>query len=95
MKSIEAIRNAVTQAAMDYPIKRVDLFGSYANGHAREDSDVDFLVEFSESPVSLFKISGFQATLSELLQMDVDVVEAPLASDSMLHIDRTVHVYGY
>ena len=55
MKSIEAIRNAVTQAAMDYPIKRVDLFGSYANGHAREDSDVDFLVEFSESPVSLFK----------------------------------------
>lgn len=95
MQSIETIRSAVSQAAMHYPIKRVDLFGSYASGLAKEDSDVDFLVEFSESPISLFKISGFQATLSELLQMDVDVVEAPLASDSMLHIDRTVHVYGY
>ena len=95
MKSMDAIRSAVSEAAMHYPVKRVDLFGSYANGLAKEDSDVDFLVEFSESPISLFKISGFQATLAELLQMNVDVVEAPLASDSLLHIDRTVRVYGY
>ena len=95
MKNMDAIRSAVSEAAMHYPVKRVDLFGSYANGLAKEDSDVDFLVEFSESPISLFKISGFQATLAELLQMNVDVVEAPLAPDSLLHIDRTVHVYGY
>lgn len=95
MKSMDAIRSAVSEAAMHYPVKRVDLFGSYANGLAKEDSDVDFLVEFSESPISLFKISGFQATLAELLQMNVNVVEAPLAPDSLLHIDRTVRVYGY
>ncbi len=94
MQSIETIRKAVSQAAMQYPVKRVDLFGSYANGSAREGSDVDVLVEFSESPISLFKISGFQVMLSELLQTDVDVVEVPLAADSMLHIDRTVRVYG-
>lgn len=94
MQSIENIRKAVSKAAMQYPVKRVDLFGSYANGQAREDSDLDFLVEFSESPISLFKISGFQVLLSELLQTEVDVVEAPLAADSMLQIDRMVHVYG-
>lgn len=94
LKTIETIREAVSQAALHYPIKRVDLFGSYANGLANEDSDVDFLVEFSESPISLFKISGLQVALSELLQMEVDIVEAPLASDSMLRIDRTVCVYG-
>ena len=94
LKSIETIRRAVSEAALNYPIKRVDLFGSYANGLANEDSDVDFLVEFSESPISLFKISGFQMTLSELLQMEVDIIEAPLAPDSMLTIDRTVCVYG-
>lgn len=94
MQSIENIRNAVSQAAMQYPVKRVDLFGSYANGQARDDSDLDFLVEFKESPISLFKISGLQVLLSELLQTEVDVVEAPLAADSMLQIDRTVHVYG-
>lgn len=94
MQSIENIRNAVSQAAMQYPVKRVDLFGSYANGRAREDSDLDFLVEFKESPISLFKISGLQVLLAELLQTEVDVVEAPLAADSMLQIDRMVHVYG-
>lgn len=94
MQTIETIKLAVKQAAEQYPVKRVELFGSYANGLADENSDVDVLVEFSESPVSLFKISGFQATLSELLQMDVDVVEAPLPDDSLLRIDRRVCVYG-
>ena len=94
MKSIETIRRVVSEAALHYPVKRVDLFGSYANGLANENSDVDLLVEFSESPISLFKISGFQATVSELLQMEVDIVEAPLSPDSMLTIDRTVCVYG-
>ena len=94
MKSIETIRRVVSESALHYPVKRVDLFGSYANGLANENSDVDLLVEFSESPISLFKISGFQATVSELLQMEVDIVEAPLSPDSMLTIDRTVCVYG-
>lgn len=94
MCDIGTIRRAVSQAASLYPVKRVDLFGSYANGSANEASDVDLLVEFSESPVSLLKIFGLQETLRELLQLDVDVVEAPLAADSELHVDRTVCVYG-
>lgn len=94
MLSLESIQNAVKLAAAHYPIKRVDLFGSYANGMATEHSDADFLVEFSESPISLFKICGFQETLSELLRINVDVVEYPLTAGSDLRLDRTVRVYG-
>lgn len=94
MCDIATIRSAVAQAAAMYPVKRVDLFGSYANGSANEDSDVDLLVEFSESPVSLLKLFGLQETLQELLQLDVDVVELPLREDSDLTVDRTVRVYG-
>lgn len=56
MSDIESIRRAVASAAAHYPIRRVDLFGSYAGGTARRGSDVDLLVEFSEQPVSLLKI---------------------------------------
>ena len=72
MCSLDMICSAVRQAAGLYPVKRVELFGSYANGSAGADSDVDLLVEFTESPVSLLKICGLQETLSELLQLKVD-----------------------
>lgn len=94
MCSLEQIHDAVQQAARLYPLKRVELFGSYADGSARENSDVDLLVEFSETPISLFKICGLQETLSELLDREVDVVEAPLRSGSELRIERKVCVYG-
>ncbi|MEG0935677.1 MAG: nucleotidyltransferase domain-containing protein [Clostridia bacterium] len=90
---MEAIQSAVRTACAQYPIKRVELFGSYANGTASEDSDVDFLVEFAEHPISIFKICGFQAALSELLHLDVDVVKLPLKKDSPLVIDRSVCLY--
>ena len=60
MFTLETIRGAVRIAADQYPVKRVDLFGSYAKGTATEESDIDFLVEFGESPVSFFKICGLQ-----------------------------------
>ena len=94
MLTLEMIRQAVRQAAAEYPVKRVELFGSYANGTADADSDVDFLVEFSENPTSLLHICGLRETLSELLQTDVDIVKLPRRHDDGLTIDRTVHLYG-
>lgn len=94
LHSLQSIQSAVHQAAALYPVKRVELFGSYATGSAKEHSDADFLVEFSESPISLLKLFGFQETLSELLQMKVDVVQLPLAPDSDLKVERTIRMYG-
>ena len=88
------IREAVRKAAAEYPVKRVELFGSYANGTADTQSDVDFLVEFSENLTSLLHICGLRETLSELLNMDVDIVKLPRKPDDGLLIDRTVLLYG-
>ena len=55
MVSMNHIRQAVETVAPAFPIKKVELFGSYASGTAQEHSDADFLVEFNESPVSLLK----------------------------------------
>ncbi len=94
MPTLDMIQKAVQQAAAEYPVKRVELFGSYANGTADEDSDVDFLVEFEENPTSLLQICGFRETLSELLHLDVDIVKLPRKPNDGLQIDRTVRMYG-
>ena len=94
MPTLDMIRQAVEQAAGEYPVRRVELFGSYANGTADEESDVDFLVEFSENPTSLIHICGLRETLAEYLQTDVDIVKLPRREDDGLTIDRTVHLYG-
>lgn len=94
MPTLDMIQEAVQAAAAQYPVKRVELFGSYADGTADESSDVDFLVEFSENPTSLLHICGFRETLSELLNLEVDIVKLPRRQDDGLTIDRTVRVYG-
>lgn len=94
MVSMNHIRQAVETVAPAFPIKKVELFGSYASGTAQEHSDADFLVEFNESPVSLLKLFGFQEALAEMLKIDVDVIEIPLQPDSDLEIGKTVVLYG-
>ncbi len=94
MPTMDMIQQAVEQAAAEYPIKRVELFGSYANGTADADSDVDLLVEFSDNPTSLIHICGLRETLSELLHLDVDIVKLPRKPDDGMQIDRTVLMYG-
>ncbi len=55
-------------------IRRLSLFGSRLKGTAREDSDVDLLVEFfPESVPGLFGIVRMENTLSEMLGAKVDL----------------------
>lgn len=43
MKNNEFIKNIVMEIVNDYPISKVNLFGSRAAGTNREDSDVDLI----------------------------------------------------
>lgn len=94
MLTIEQISGGVSQAAREYPIKKVELFGSYANGNSREDSDVDLLMEFHTPRVSLLTLNSLKYRLEELLKTEVDVVHGPLEADSLLEIDRRVLVWA-
>jgi uncharacterized protein len=57
-----------------YPIRALGVFGSYARGEQRPDSDVDVLVEPGEG-MTLPDFAGLQIDLSEALGMRVDVVD--------------------
>lgn len=55
-----------------FPLKSLALFGSYARGEQTPDSDIDFLVEFSE-PVGI-EFVDLVIYLESILQKPVDLV---------------------
>ncbi|MCR5157841.1 MAG: nucleotidyltransferase family protein [Prevotella sp.] len=70
----------MTQQIAEYfktqPVLKAWLFGSYARGEEREDSDVDLLVKFDRSlPVGLFAYLRMHRELEEKLGCKVDLVE--------------------
>ncbi|GAB4444110.1 MAG: nucleotidyltransferase [Anaerolineae bacterium] len=78
MKTLSEIKQILqTQKpylAKEYSVTEVGIFGSYARGEQRSDSDVDILIEL-ERPVriGLMGLIGLELYLSELLGLKVDV----------------------
>ena len=91
--NLETMKKYICEIASDYPIKRVVLFGSRAEGDYREDSDVDLIMEFTE-PVTLLTIAGIKLRLEQLLQLSVDIVHGPLREEDLLEIHKEVELYA-
>ena len=69
------IFSAITEHADDlrkYHVSELSLFGSYVRGEERPDSDIDFLVEFSE--VSFDAYMDLKDFLETLFGRRVDLV---------------------
>jgi predicted nucleotidyltransferase len=66
-------RDEILRIAAKHGARNVRVFGSMARGEAREDSDLDLLVEF-EPDRSLLDHSALVLDLEELLGRKVDVV---------------------
>jgi predicted nucleotidyltransferase len=73
IKLLKNKRKDILHIASKYGARNVRIFGSLARGEAREDSDIDFLVDM-ESGRSLFDLGGLLMDLQNLLSQKVDVV---------------------
>jgi len=96
MLTHEQIVQAVEKAATKFPLTKVLYFGSYADGKATEESDLDLLVEFpKEARISLLDVMDFKQNLEDELSVSVDVVGLPLTEKAQkrLIIRKTVPVY--
>ncbi len=70
----------MTQQIAEYfktqPVLKAWLFGSFARGEERENSDVDILVKFDRTlPIGLFAYVRMNRELEEKLGRKVDLVE--------------------
>lgn len=94
MLTIDNIVYAAATAAKEFPIKKILLFGSYAENEQTEQSDVDFLVEFKDPAVSLLTLSALKNRMQELLNTEVDIVRIPLTKDALIEPGKVVEVYA-
>lgn len=94
MLNLRDIRKGVLAALEGYPVRRVQLFGSYAAGSQGESSDVDLIVEFESEAVSLLTLSALRQRIEDTLGVQVDLVHGPLPEGSFLDVGEAVELYA-
>ena len=69
-------------------VVRAGIFGSYARGEAKKNSDIDILIKIRAKKFSLLDLVGLELELKEKLKRNVDLVEYstihPLLNDGIL-----------
>ena len=72
-QAIAALRDHLPAVRRDFHVRRMALFGSTARGDARDDSDLDVLVEFDVTP-TLDEFVGLKLFLEGHIGRKVDLV---------------------
>jgi len=77
MRSLKAIKEIIKKNKRileeKYKVKVLGIFGSYSRANSHKGSDIDILVEFSETP-DFFEFIRLEEFLQNLLGMRVDLV---------------------
>lgn len=86
------IRSTLQDLKSTYSLRKVHIFGSYAENHATEASDLDLLVEFEHPVVSLITLNSLKYDLEDALGLPVDIIHAPVPKNSMIQPQKLVRV---
>ena len=77
MSDLDKIKKTLVQNKRilqeQFKVKELGIFGSYARGEQKKNSDVDILVVFSQTP-GLFDYMKVENCLSDILHKKVDLV---------------------
>jgi len=93
--TVDEIKSIAGEIAKHHGVERMFLFGSYARGDAKPDSDLDFRID-KGSIRGLFALGGLYADLEEAFGVPVDL----LTTDSLDEAFRKeisseeVQIYG-
>ncbi|MFA5951368.1 MAG: nucleotidyltransferase family protein [Hyphomicrobium sp.] len=84
---LNRLREMKPALARDESVRAIAIFGSVARDEARDNSDIDIIVEFENTP-DMFKFVALQDRLSDALGAKVDLFTArglhPLLRDKIL-----------
>lgn len=73
--SLKEIINICTPILKKYNIKKAYIFGSYARGEATENSDIDIMIQTTNSDIStLLNLCNLEIELEEKLKKKIDIV---------------------
>ena len=91
--TIEMIKKALPTVISHYPITRIVLFGSRAEGTNKVDSDIDLIIDFN-APITLITLSQIKYELEETLGLEVDVIHGPIQETDLLEVGKVVELYA-
>jgi len=90
---LDEIKIKITPILRRYDVKKAAIFGSFAKGEEKEDSDIDILVEF-KGEKSLLDLAGLKIELEEALKRKTDVLTYnslhPLLKDKILQEQKVI-----
>ena len=66
-------RKIIVDTLLPYGVSKISVFGSYATGRERPDSDLDLMISCTHG-VGLFTLGGIREELIEKLKMPVDLL---------------------
>jgi len=69
----ESLKNLKPTLSRKFKVKRLGIFGSYVSGRTRKSSDIDILVEFSQS-IDLLDFVALERYLIEQTGAKIDLV---------------------
>lgn len=75
MKNIEQIKKKIVKILKKYHVVRAGIFGSYARGEEKKNSDIDILVEIDDTNMSLLGVIELEMNLAKLLGRKIDLLE--------------------
>jgi len=70
-QEIDRIKKAIKNILKKNKVKKAGIFGSYARGEEKKESDIDILIEFDGSLLSLVRL---ERELGEILGIKVDLL---------------------
>ena len=88
---MRALRAQLPMLRSRFGVRRIGLFGSFARAEARQESDVDVLIEFEAGEATYDHLYDLHQFLRELFGRNVDVVTSGgLSTYAHPHIERDV-----
>jgi len=81
--TVAEIKELIQPVAKRYGVERVFLFGSYARGDVKLDSDIDIRID-SGAIRDFFELAGFHIDLENALSKSVDVLTTGSLEDKFL-----------
>ena len=92
--SINQIKDVVSDVARQYGVKKAALFGSYSNGNATAQSDIDIVIDKGRIR-GLIMFNAFVGALEDRLQKSVDVLTYSSLDNSLIKasVDNEVVLY--
>ena len=70
---IQAIKHKIIPILRNQGVIKAAVFGSYVTGEAKQDSDIDLLIDLADSK-SLLDLAGLKIELEDSLKKKVDLV---------------------